>query len=109
MDVIEDSSKFDKLQSALLIEIIQTIRRELERGGITGEAAYKLTGHLTFQVCCVVDGCSILEHEGEPIEPVLTFQQGGSALLTASGGTMTSWMHEYAHGTVDIVFGKSEG
>ena len=105
MNVIEDSGLFDKLQCALLEEISQTLKRELERHGLTGSAAQRLARDVAFQVCCVVDGSAILEVDGIPVQPVLTFEQPDGSLVTAGG----SWMHEYALGNVDLAFGKEPG
>jgi len=90
-----DCEKFDLLQIRVLDEIARTIKDALHEAGIKQEKIPELTENITFSIAAIVDGSRVMELEGKPVSPVLTFaaDEEGTELVSAEGG---SWMHEYA-------------
>lgn len=104
MNITIDTDRFDALQIRLLEEIIRVARDGLRDAGVTDEdKLHEATGNLAFAIACVVDGSTVMDLDGDPVLPVLTFagERHGSDLVGAEGG---SWMHEYAFGLLDDVF-----
>lgn len=108
MKITINSDRFDELQLRILEELIGSIRDALEEAGITdAQALREATGSIAFSVAAIIDGSRIMELDGEPVTPVLTFAKevDGTDLVGAEGG---SWMHEYVFGTVDEVFDNGD-
>lgn len=108
MKISVDTDRFDELQLRVLEELVAAVRDGLREAGITDDQAlYDATGSIAFSIAAIVDGSRVMELDGEPVIPVLTFAKArnGSELVGAEGG---SWMHEYVFGTVDEVFERDE-
>lgn len=109
MKVLIDVNQFDALQMRLLEEIIGSVASGLKEAGITDETALaEAVGSIAFSVAAIVDGSRVMELDGQPVVPVLTFakEPNGDSLIAAEGG---SWMHEYVFGAVDDVLFGEEG
>ncbi|WP_172204760.1 hypothetical protein [Niveibacterium sp. COAC-50] len=94
---------FDRLQQALAKEFIRVVKRELESVEAPPEVVEQLAGSIAFSVASLLDGVTFLEHDGEPISPMLTFQVGEEELEFAGGN---SWIHEYIYRLLPSVFAK---
>lgn len=109
MQISIDTDKFDELQIRLLEEIIRSVASGLKEAGISDESALsEATGNIAFAIGAIIDGSRVMEFDGQPVVPILTFAKarGGSDLVAAEGG---SWMHEYAFSAVDeVLFGEGE-
>jgi len=107
MKVSIDSSEFDKHQLFFVRKICEMLRQDLQRAGIDDEVGEELATQIAFAMCCLTDGSTILEFDGKPFLPCLTFSQDDdySEVLSSGGG---SWMHEYAGGTVWDVYHEEE-
>ncbi|HNR99956.1 MAG TPA: hypothetical protein PKX48_13315 [Planctomycetota bacterium] len=104
MKITINSHRFDALQLRLLEELINSIRTGLKKAGITDvQTLREATGNIAFSVAEIIDGSCVMELDGEPVVPVLTFAKevNGTDLVAAKGG---SWMHEAVFGTVDDMF-----
>jgi hypothetical protein len=104
MKITLDRNRFDELQLALLEELIRAVRDGLREAGVTDDdTLFDATGNLAFAIAAIVDGSRVMQLDGEPVVPVLTFagEPGSSELIGAEGG---SWMHEYVFGSVEDVF-----
>ena len=106
MKLTIDEDRFDSFQIRVLNEIIRTVRDGLKGAGVTGDSELEeFTGNIVFSIAAIVDGSRIMELDGQPVVPFLTFQtdRDGDELITANGG---SWMHEYACSAVDEMFSE---
>ncbi len=104
MKITVDSERFDELQMHVLEQLITCVTNGLRKAGVTDDAIlFEATGELAFSVAAIFDGSAVMELDGDPVVPVLTFakERGGEDLISAGGG---SWMHEYVFGTVDDMF-----
>jgi hypothetical protein len=96
--VIIDWRAFDPLQIRILEEVAREIHGALKEAGIPAGKKRELTENLTFGIAAIIDGSRMMELDGYPVVPVLTFEKRGADLIGAEG---SSWMHEYAIGTVE--------
>jgi hypothetical protein len=103
MHLKTDDGAFDRRQLHLIREIIRAIKSDLTRSGIAGERLADVTGDIAFSIAAIIDGSRVMQAEGQPLIPVLTFAEDAqrTTLVARPGG---SFMHEYVHGTVDEVF-----
>ena len=109
MDITHDSSAHDDLQRYLIKIIAADVREMLEQAGLTGSALRQAVEHVTFGVATIVDGSRVMEFDGKPVVPVLTFgtidpegeEEEVTGLLTSGE---PSFMHEYATGAVEEIF-----
>ena len=96
-----NEKQFDQHQGALLSYLMQGIRDTLTEEGVEQTTIQSLTEKLAFGVAAAIDGSQQMEHQGQPLTPVLTFAEGEEQLLTAGAG---SWMHEYVYGCSEELF-----
>lgn len=103
MDITENESAFDKRQLALTREIIRAIKGDLADSGIPEERLADVTGDVAFSIAAIIDGSRVMQADGQPLIPVLTFADDAqrSKFIGRAGG---SFMHEYVHSTVDDIF-----
>src|SRR5687768_17252881 len=101
MEIIKDSDRFDSFQMRVLQEIARDVMNGLIELGIPPDKLQDATENLTFGIAAIVDGSRVMELDGQPVLPVLTFAADEeSTQLIHEGG---SWMHEYAIGTVEEI------
>lgn len=84
-------------------EIANSIKRQLEDNGIDAEVAREITADATFEIAAIIDGSLIMDVDGKPVEPILTFRASKDELLWDNG---SSWMHEVVYGWVYGLFPK---
>jgi len=96
---------YDRLQQALVKELIRTIRREVQAADAPPEVVEELSARIAFSVASLIDDTAGLEESGEEVTPMLTFQIGDEELEYAGGN---SWMHEYVHKLLPIVFSEDQ-
>jgi hypothetical protein len=103
MNITENESAFDKCQLALIREIIRAIKSDLADSGIEEDRLADVTGEVAFSVAAILDGSRVMQADGQPLIPMLTFAEDAerTKLVGRAGG---SFMHEYVHGIVDDVF-----
>jgi hypothetical protein len=103
MNITENDSAFDKRQLALTREIIHAIKTGLADSGIPEERLADVTGSVAFSIAAIIDGSRVMQADGQPLIPVLTFAEDyeRTKFVGRPGG---SFMHEYVHGTVDDIF-----
>ena len=101
MEIVKDSDRFDSLQIRLLAEITRDVMNGLIELGIPSEKLQEGTENLVFGIAAIVDGSRVMELDGQPVNPVLTFaaDDDKQQLIDAGG----SWMHEYAMSTVEEI------
>jgi hypothetical protein len=106
MTIKIDEGKFDKCQLRLLEEIARDVKSALEEAGVSAERIQDVTESITFQIAAIVDSSRVMELDGKPLLPFLTFAEDDKReqLIASPGG---SWMHEYACGTVDQIFDEA--
>jgi hypothetical protein len=105
MRIETDKRSFDRMQTALLEEMIRAIRGVLESKSLPKARVRDITEDVAFHLCALLDGSAEVEFEGAAIAPHLTFRRSPrGALVTSSSG---SEMHERVFGCVDEVFAAS--
>src|SRR5580658_2180150 len=99
MKVSIDWEEFDGLQKYILHEIIRSVHQNLLESGIDREKIPDLADGIAFDLCCVIDGSTVIPRPGGRILPILTFAMDASMeeLISSGGG---SWMHELVHAAV---------
>ena len=107
MKVSIDRSQYDKHQLFFVRKLCEMLMGELQRAGIDDENSEELAAQLAFSMCCLTDGSTILELDGKPFLPCLTFSQDDDYTEVLSSGR-GSWLHEYVHGTVWDVYHEGE-
>lgn len=107
MKIEKDDDKYDKFQEHILENIVREIKDTLEEKGVDEDLIYDITGDLAFSICAIVDSSRVMEVEGEPVLPFLTFAKSDKKeeLIAMDGG---SYMHEMAFGFTDEVFDEEE-
>lgn len=95
INVVVDKSAFDKRQRALLRVIAKEVRQRLVEWDAYSDDRLDA---LVFHLMAIIDGSRVMEHEGRPLIPVLTFAEERSPSQVISCGG-TSFLHEYS---VDI-------
>ena len=111
MDITTDPYAHDDLQRYLIKVMAGDIREMLEQAGLEGAALRQAVEQVTFGVATIVDGSRVMEVDGKPVVPFLTFgvvdadseDEEVTALL--SSGEPSS-MHEYATSVVREIFGS---
>ena len=90
-----DEDRFDLLQTDLLEEIKSAISRQLHSAGLMSDALREATNNVAFMVAAILDSSQIMESNGKPMRPYLTFEdpEDNETLIHAGSN---SWMHEYA-------------
>ena len=108
IEISVDEARYDKLQLHLIGEIIRSIKTDLKEAGIAEERVADVTGDIAFSVATIIDGSRVMELEGQPLVPVLTFAEDAerTKLVARAGG---SFMHEYVCATVDDLFDEDVG
>ena len=109
MLITTDAYVHDDLQRYLIEVIAGDVREIVEQAGLNGAALRDAIEHVTFGVATIVDGSRVMELDGKPVVPFLTFgvvdadseDEEVTALL--SSGEPSS-MHEYATGVVSEIF-----
>ena len=94
---------FEKFQDKIIWEIANSIKKQLEENGIDTEVAREITADATFEIATIIDGSLIMDADGKPVEPIITFRINEDELLWGNGG---SWMHEVVYGWVYDLFPK---
>jgi hypothetical protein len=106
MKIINDSSAYDKLQLYLTKIIATDVREMLEQAGMQGSQLKDAAEAITFGIATIIDGSRMMEHEGTPVVPVLTFgildEDDELSDLLSIGES--SFMSEYATSTVAELF-----
>ena len=107
MKVSVDSSSYDEHQLFFVRKLCEMVIADLRRAGIEDESGEELAEQIAFTMCCLADGSTNLEMNGEKFLPCLVFSQdeGYSEVLSSGGG---SWMHEYVGSTVWDVYHEDE-
>lgn len=109
MDITTDPYAHDDLQRYLIKVIAGDVREILEQNGLEGATLRQAVEHVTFGVATIVDGSRVMEFEGKPVVPFLTFgvvdPESADEEVTGllSSGEPSS-MHEYATGVVSELF-----
>jgi hypothetical protein len=90
--------EFDRRQRALVREIACSVKQVLEGAGLHGDK--ELAESLVFDFCSILDGSRVMEANGRPLLPFLTFADDRKAkeLLAAESG---SWLHEICGDAVE--------
>lgn len=83
---------FDRFQQALTIELLRTIKLELEKVDAPEEMVHHLTGRIGFAVASLIDDTAGFEASGESVSPILTFRTSEKTLEFCGGN---SYLHEY--------------
>jgi hypothetical protein len=78
---------FDRLQQALTVELLRTIKAELEKVDAPEDLVEQLTGSIGFAVTSLIDDTAGFEADGESVSPLLTFLTGET--LQSSGSPRT--------------------
>jgi hypothetical protein len=105
MQVRVDENRFDELQNFLADEIVAATFGGLEPLGLPRTQLQEVITSIAFNVCCAVDGSTIMHLNGERVFPVLTFAATSEFNELLSTGS-TSFMHEYIHGIVEQFLAK---
>ena len=103
MKIVIDASRYDEHQLFFVRKLCEILRGDLQRAGIDAEVSEELATEIAFSMCCLTDGSTILELDGKPFRPCLTFGQDDDYSELLSSGR-ASWMHEYVPGTVFGVY-----
>jgi hypothetical protein len=105
MEVQVNWEEFDELQRYLAGEIVATVHNALKDLKLPRSQLTDVINNIAFNVCCAIDGSTIMEHKGRPLIPVLTFSESSDFNRVISNGS-TSFMHEYVHGTTSQQLGE---
>lgn len=103
ISVQQDMVQFDECQLGLVDNICRSIKAEIEKLDLDTEQQMELTTQIAFSVCCILDGSTTIERQGETIRPWLAFalDESFKTLLTTDGA---SSCHEYAVGFSEDLF-----
>jgi hypothetical protein len=103
MDIRVDESQFHKRQLHLLKEIVRAVKSELAESGISEESVEEVTGDVAFSIAAIIDGSRVMQVDGHPLIPMLTFADDAerTKLVAQPGG---SSLHEHVYGMVDDIF-----
>ena len=107
MKVSVDSFKFDDHQLFFVRKLCEMLVTDLRNAGIDDERGEELATQLAFSMCCLTDGSTILEFDGRPFLPCLTFSQDEEYSEVLSSGGASS-MHEYVGSTVWDIYHDEE-
>ena len=101
MQIKIDRDEFDKRQRAVIQEIACNVKDLLQEMGLGDDRG--LVESLVFDISAILDGSRVMELDGKPLLPFLTFadEREPKQLLAAEGG---SWMHEICGGVVEEMF-----
>ena len=99
MQQILDAEKFEQSQEAFVHEVLEQVRFKLAQGGITGDQLRDLTGEIGFSVTSTIDGQAMIEHDGAPVHPHLSF-------IGEEGEVIHCGENSYAHELVADMIGK---
>lgn len=105
MKIAMDDNQYEKLQSRVMDEIINTIIAELQSAEIPEEKICELTADLAFSIGAIIDASRVMELDGRPVLPFLSFalDEDRKEILVNEDG---SYMHDDAYGKVYTLFGK---
>jgi hypothetical protein len=105
MKITIDEKQYEKLQSRVMDEIIDTIVSELQSAGVEEEKICELTADISFSIGTIIDASRVMELDGKPVLPFLTFAttEDRSEIIANEDG---SYMHDDAYGKVYALFGK---
>ena len=90
-----DEERYDRLQIDLIEEIKNSISRQLHSAGLKSDALREATDNVAFMVAAILDSSQIMESDGKPMRPYLTFEDPDTEETLIHAGS-NSWMHEYA-------------
>ncbi len=107
MKVSIDSSQYDKHQLFFVRKLCEIVAGDFQRAGVGDEKSEELAAQIVFSMCCLTDGSTMLEFDGKPFLPCLTFSQDEDYADVLSSGS-GSWMHEYVHSTVWDVYHEED-
>jgi hypothetical protein len=107
MQLKTDDARFDHCQTHLIRQIVRALKKDLEEAGIPKERLADVTGDVAFSVAAIMDGSHMIQADGKPVIPVVSFAEDaeGTRLIARHGGT---FMHEYVYGVVDDPFDAEE-
>ncbi|MDB4885773.1 MAG: hypothetical protein JWN79_1211 [Gemmatimonadetes bacterium] len=98
MQIIKDEAAHDTLQQYLVRVIAEDVRDALQHAAASGASLEEAVQAITFGVATIIDGTRKMEHDAEPVVPVLMFgvldEDENLTDVLSSGDT--SFMHEYA-------------
>ncbi len=100
MKILIDWNEFEGFQKDILYEIIRSAYQNLLDAGIDRDKIPDLVAGIAFDMCCVIDGSTIIPRPGGRILPILTFAKDASMEELISSGS-GSWMHELVHAAVE--------
>ena len=101
--IVEDGATYDEWQIALISEVMESVKRELDTAKMEPAIVRDLTERISFSVACLIDGSATVEVGGDELDPILTFATEEGDLVTCGGN---SYMHEYVFEVADEVFGQ---
>ncbi|HEX7890746.1 MAG TPA: hypothetical protein VF522_15405 [Ramlibacter sp.] len=106
MKITVDPQHFEALELRVLEEVVESVIDVLEKAGVRDAALAEAAASISFSVAAIIDGSRVMELDGEPVLPFLTFARGPdeSELVASRGG---SGMHEYVHGIVEDMLGQN--
>lgn len=107
MQVSIDSSKYDEHQLFFVRKLCEMVIADLRRAGIDDETGEELAEQIAFTMCCLADGSTNLELNGQPFRSCLMFSQDECYTEVLSSGS-GSWMHEYVGSTVWDIYHEDE-
>ena len=99
MKLSTDRNNFDDLQRSLLRQFIDSIYRSLLDAGVPRDKLSELVTEIAFNICCAIDGSTVMRRADGRVLPFLTFTKDATLEEIISSGK-GSWMHEYVHGAV---------
>jgi hypothetical protein len=103
MKLSTDPDQYLKQQEVFTGEMIARIADHLEQAGINDNQLKELTGQISFEIACMIDGVSEMKFEGEEANPYLTFINSENELIHL-GGNSTS--HEMVYGILNAMFSE---
>ncbi|MEJ2133545.1 MAG: hypothetical protein P8Y95_18420 [Gammaproteobacteria bacterium] len=101
MELLKDADRFDHAQPWFVGEIIERVKRDLEEGGLKGEALKNLCGNIAFSVCALIDGAAEFEADGVGLVSYLAFSERDDMMFYPGDN---SNLHEYVFGVLDEIF-----
>jgi hypothetical protein len=102
MELHEDADTYDGWQAWFSLELLRTIRDELDRAGVPPSHLRSVTTRVGFAVSTLLDASTPFVVDGAVVTPVLTFSAADSDVLVHQGGP--SSLHDYAFGNTSELF-----
>lgn len=101
MNLETDGARYYKVQPWFVGEIVQAVKRDLERTGLKGEELKDLCGNISFSICSLIDSTAGFEADGEEYSSFLAFSAEEGPMFYPGGN---SNLHEYVFGVLEQVF-----